>query len=246
MGVITQWIRRYAPLALCLVLAGLVKAHCAENFMTPSMQSAQRPLIAVNRDARPAGVVTIEIHHAYKKNCFQINDGAQLTLATDSHGEVVLPKLHAGWYYVRARANPNLWNDLCLYISDSATAKDTHRFTLELRTYVLHPYESFIDNAEHSADIQVISEFRGVIVDVVGTPIVNTSIEVVFKGTKGKKYAARLRSDGLGRFSANLAPGDYIALFNSPGFKYLAVPLTVSKTATNGELRVKLKIGDAS
>lgn len=245
MGATPKQARKYTLLMLYPILAGSVDAHCVVTVAKQPVHSAQQPLITTEQYARPLGGITIDVYRGYGKDCSQPESGTILTLVTDAHGQVVLPKLRAGGYYVRARANPNFRDYLCLEISDKATANELHKFRLELSPY--NPpatYEQIVDKAEHSAAIQVIPAFRGVITDPSGAFIPGASVNVVFKGTQGKKYAVRLRSDELGRFSANLAPGAYIAFFRSQGFKDQVIPLTVSSTSASGELRIRLNLGD--
>jgi hypothetical protein len=52
-----------------------------------------------------------------------------------------------------------------------------------------------------------------------------------------------VRSDELGRFSAQLADGEYVAFFGASGFEGRVLPLTISKAGGDGELLVVLEVG---
>jgi hypothetical protein len=233
--------------ALCILLAGSTEAHCTVRVAKTAVESTQQPRITAQQYARPRGDVTIEVYRRdHGDGCSQPTGDAQLTLVTDALGKAVLPQLPPGSYYVLAKAKPNLRDDLCLNITRS-TAQVSSKFTLELVPYDPPPtYAQIVANAEHSTDVQLIPKFRGVVLDPTGALIRDTSVDVVFKGTEGEKYAAHLHTDEFGRFSANLPEGGYIAFFHAQGFKERVVPLAVSNTDGNGELRVKLQIGDGN
>lgn len=163
-------------------------------------------------------------------------------LFTDQYGQLVLPKLPRGKYSIVALAKPNLRENVYLNISLWTTKRPT-KLILELTPY--HPTptsEQKITAAELSHDVKQVIEFHGVVCDRGGTPIPQASVEVVFKGTGGKKYAARLYADEYGKFSADLPEGDYVAIFSAEWFIKRVIALTVSKTGSDSELRIDLEV----
>ena len=82
------------------------------------------------------------------------------------------------------------------------------------------------------------------VVDQASDQIPGVSIDVVVRGTKGREHAAQLHSDKLGRFSAHLPDGEYVAFFRSPGFFRAHLPIDARKGMSERELRVVLNIGN--
>jgi hypothetical protein len=152
-------------------------------------------------------------------------------------------------YSIVASAKPDLVGYLALNIDPSnSDLLDQFSIFLEQKHYVAPPptYAQIVAAAEQSPIVSRLSKFRGVVFDRGGAPIPGVFIDIVVKGTQGEKHAARVRSDELGRFSAQLADGEYVALFGASGFERRVLPLTISKAAGNGELQVVLEVVVAS
>ena len=103
-----------------------------------------------------------------------------------------------------------------------------------------------ISTVEQQPITSRMSELRGVVQDRGGAVIPGTWITVVVKGTEGKKRAALLRADSIGRFSAHLPEGDYVAIIESPGFKVVAVSFTILSTGTGINLQIVLDVGSTT
>lgn len=225
---------------LCAFLGAVsVNAYCAIEIVQ-IVKSSQQPRITTDQFARPLSGVRIEVYRGFGASCSQPKGNAQLVLVADAQGSAVLPKLPQGKYYLLAQAQPNLRANLCLNISSHVTAT-SREFTLNLAPCDPDPtYEQIIAGTESAPDFQTVPEFRGEVLDPTGAPIRRATIEVVFKGTGGKKYAANLQTDALGRFFANLPEGGYVAFFRGQGFENRVVGLTISKAEGHGEIQIKL------
>jgi hypothetical protein len=196
--------------------------------------------------ARSLGGVRIEVYRGFGPHGEMAAKEPQLVLTSDEHGQVVLPKLPHGRYHVLALATPNLRDDLYLNISFRA-ARKPREFTMNLVPYDPPPtYEQRITAAEFSSDVKRLTEFRGVVCDQAGAPIPNASVDVLFKGTDGKRYAARLRTDGSGKFASNLPEGNYVAFVRCQGFSDRVIAVVIAKTGSDNELKVELEIGRSS
>jgi hypothetical protein len=198
-----------------------------------------RSSIAVRLKGKPVAHVKLTIYRGRQKR-------PRLVLTTDGHGQAILPMLPPGNYFIHAIGKPDLEGDLDLVISSQPASKPS-RILIALEHVVPPPtYEQKIASYEQLPIETRVSEFRGVVVDSAGNPIFGTLIDVVLKGTQGKKHVAKCGAHSLGRFSAPLENGDYLAFFYTPGFVERVLPLTISKTEGEGELRVKLQIGPAT
>lgn len=228
-------------LALCLFLSSPAKVSCS-TIVVQYIKTLQRARITTVLHARPLGGVMIKVYRRSSRSNVMTAEEPLQVLFTDLHGQLVLPKLPRGKYSIVALAKPNLREDVYLNISLWATKRPS-KLTLELTPYNPAPTsEQKIIASELSHDVKQVTEFRGVVCDRGGTPIPQASVEVVFKGTGGKKYAAKLYADEFGKFSADLPEGDYMAIFSAEWFIKRVIALTVSKTGSDGGLRIELEV----
>jgi hypothetical protein len=224
-------------LAFCLFLGFPTRVSCS-TIVAHYVGTSQRARVTTEMHARPLGGVRVEVYRHSGRRGGMSADEPMLVLFSDPNGQLVLPKLPHGKYALVALAKPDLRDDVYLNISIGATIGRTTKLTLELTPYEPPPTsEQTIAAAERSQDVKRVTEFRGV---VNGGPQV--SIDVLFKGTGGKKYAARLYADEFGKFTADLPEGDYVALFNARYFRTKVVVLTISQTGSNDGLTVKLEV----
>lgn len=233
--------RAAAPIpTLCLLLACSQWASCSVKVIELS-ESSQQPQITVLLNGAAQKDVKLEIYKG-----FPVRDKPLLVLLTDENGQAVLPALQPGKYALRASPNRSLLGELYLDIK-SATERQKDRFSMQLEPYDHPPtFEELVVAAEQSSAAREYAEFSGVVVDQSRGRIPGVSIDVVIRGTKGTEHVRRLRSDNLGRFSADLPDGNYVAAFSSPGFKVQYIPLTITKSASDNNMHVVLDIGEAT
>jgi hypothetical protein len=232
-------------LALFLFLAASAEGFCSVRVFEV-MKSSQRARITTEQFALPLGGTRVEVYREFGPYGEMTGERPRLVLISDAQGQVVLPRLPGGKYHILALAKPNLRDDI--YLNISIWASGSHRkFKMHLVPYDPPPtYGQMISTAEISPDVEQLAEFHGVVCDPMGVPISNGSVDVVFKGTEGKKYAARLFTDASGRFSAILPEGDYVAFFHCRGFSDRVIVLAILKTGSSSELQVKMRIAPAS
>jgi hypothetical protein len=159
----------------------------------------------------------------------------------------VLPKTSSGKYYVIALAKPNLRDEILLSVSRWHRTND-REVTMHLAPYAVSPtYEQLIAIAGSSSDIKRLTRLRGLVSDQSGAPITQASVDVVFSGTEGKKYAARLHTDESGRFTSDSVPeGAYVAAIRAQGFSTRFLSLTITEGASDNEVKIELAVGPAS
>jgi hypothetical protein len=222
--------------ALCLLLACPHSAPGSVRVIN-LMESSQRPQITVLLNGEAQKDVTLEVYKG-----FPAGEKPSFVLLTDRNGQAVVPALRSGKYFLRASPNPNLMGELYLHIKSTAGGQN-ERFSMNLSYYDPPPtFEELAIAAEQSPVVETYAEFSGVVVDQASGQIPGVSIDIVVRGTKGREHAAQLHSDKLGRFSAHLPDGEYVAFFRSPGFSARIFPLTLAKAKSERELRVVLNI----
>ena len=226
---------------LCIFLADSPPLVSGSVRVIELSKSAQNPRLTVSLDGKPRSGVKLEVHRG-----FNASNRALTAVVTDQNGQAVLPKLAPSKYLIVGSQEPNLKGELYLEFS-SASANKPDRFSMELEHF--DPpltYQQLVAAAEQSTFVMRYARFRGVVVDQSKAKIPGASIEIVVRGTQGKTYAARLRSDRSGRFSAPLEDGNYVAVFTLPGFKVRYIPLTIAQAGDNGDMQVVLNVADAS
>jgi hypothetical protein len=231
---------RYVDLAFALgvTLACAQPVLCSVR-VEPLQESSQQPRITVRLDGKPAVHVKVSVSKG-------VSAGKPLlTLISGQNGQVLLPPLKPGNYLLRASPSRGLAGGIYLHINSFASPGN--RFSMDLERYDPPPtFEELVAAAERSAAKEPLPRFGGLVVDQTGAKIPGTSIDVVIRGTNGKKHAAKLKSNALGEFSADLPDGDYVAVFSAPGFSTRFVPVTIAKTGPAHELRVVMKVGWAT
>jgi hypothetical protein len=172
-------------------------------------------------------------------------DEPLLMLVAGQNGQVLLPRLRPGNYLLRASPRRDLSGGLYLHINSFASPGS--RFAMNLQRYDPPPtFEELVAAAEQASAGETSPRFGGLVVDQTGAKIQGALIDVVIRGTNGKKHAAKLKSDALGGFSADLPDGDYVAVFAAPGFSTRVVPITIAKAGSAHELHVVMKVEPSS
>jgi 5-hydroxyisourate hydrolase-like protein (transthyretin family) len=209
--------------------------------LTPR-KSSQEIRVVFLIDGTPQKGVRVELYR------YTLGSGEEskplVSLASDDEGKVTPPVLSPGRYHLVASAEHNLRADLYLDVSRKR-GKRPSSFSMNLLESQHPTPEQLWAAAEDVPVKDRLEAFSGTIHDPSGAMVSGVSIEVVRKGTQGRKRVAQLKSGKDGRFSAHLADGAYVARFSVPGFQIAFVPFEVTKQGSE-ELRVTLQIGRAT
>ncbi|MGA3035497.1 MAG: carboxypeptidase regulatory-like domain-containing protein [Terracidiphilus sp.] len=207
------------------------------------VKSGQHAHIETTTDAKPLPGASVEVYRGFGRHGEFPKSKALLILTSDQHGEVTLPTLPSGKYLIVAQSGPNLkdW----LYLDLSSNERSAQPLGLAL---IPQPptFEQRLAAVEASTDIATVSQLRGIVCDRNGYPIPKATVDVLIKGTQGKKHAAKLRTDVNGRFSADIAEGQYLLNVSAQGFAESFRSVTVSRPGSGDELQIKLEIAPSS
>jgi hypothetical protein len=226
--------KNLATSAVLLLSPVMVARSCTiVSKVEPSSQNAR---ITVMMDGNPQKDVKVVVS--------TVEGQARLTITTDSQGVVSLPKLPPGKYCLAASAAPTLRaDDLCLEVSRSR-GRNPSSFSMILGVKPPPP-PTFEEKLEAAGRVPVRTHtqvFAGVVEDPAGAVIPRTQVAVYQRGSTGKGQPLKLTTDEDGRFTAQLAPGIYIGVFQSFGFQTEFVPFEIAKEGSKEDLRVKLMI----
>ncbi len=254
----------FLPALLILISAPFL--HCSVTVEAPSppLPLQRNARVSVVYDGKPSPDITIQI---------QSNDrrASSIRVATDSQGVAILPDLPPGRYWISTEP---LWiggHTASLFVCLVPCADDGLEIIHFAPTTLAGPLR-VLDRDDlalseirieigpaHDPDWRLLlsiagqqqitnrmPEFYGVVQDRSGAVIPGAWIDVVEKGTDGKKHATSLHSDREGRFSAQLPAGDYEAFIQSPGFKIRVMSFTIAPEETMNSLRIILDVGDAT
>jgi hypothetical protein len=222
------------------------KASCSVRVLE-ERKASQSARIVTEYDAKPLSGTRIEFYRDFKPIAKTDSERPQLILVSDALGQVVLPKMPPGKYHIIALAQPNLRDELLLDVSRWHFGKH-QELTMYLAPSIAPPtFQQLIAAAEASSDVKRLKQLRGVVCDRSGTPVPQASVDVLFRGAKGDRYAARLHTNEAGRFAFDSLPeGAYILAISSQGFSTEFLPLTIAETASDDEVRIELTISPSS
>jgi len=223
-------------LLVCVVLAPA--ALCSVEVMEVH-PSSQKPLITVLKDGVQKEGTMLSV--------FTKGGKQKVTLITDSHGMAKLPHLARGTYCIAAATSPTLRADLCLRIGANYQ-RNPSTFTMELVVKPPPPptFAQRLAAAEAGPASATNQRFSGTVVDPSGATIPRVSIGIYPQGAGASAHPRKIRSDRMGRFSRNLSPGRYTAVFSAQGFENQFLTFEVLPGAAERDLRVKLKLGAVS
>jgi hypothetical protein len=256
-------------LALIAVLGTVSVLWCENVTVTPELISAvQRSQVTVLRDMKPVPNARLELLR--KINCSSADEiKFPSELVTNKKGQVSLPKLTVGVYRIVVSAGPTWSGETIVSLAPPETnpkraayfssiagcgvsegTAEKRAFSIGLN-YIPTPEEiqtqreqNLLKNDQLPAT--KISVFHGVVQDSSGAPIPSAKIEVVDMGATGNKRTILLHSDPQGKFAADLPDGDYVATFDSQGFRQRVFHLAISKAENADELRIKLEVGSTT
>jgi 5-hydroxyisourate hydrolase-like protein (transthyretin family) len=203
---------------------------------SPSKPSARNIQITALVDGKPSKGVKVEICR-YKKN---LEEGSCFSLMTDATGQVMTPTLSPGEYGIVASTALNLVGNLSLRVSSRAKEK-VSVLSIDLLASQFPTWQQQLAAGDQMPIKEKLQQFGGVVHDPSGSEIVGALIEVVRKGSGGKDRVARLKTAKNGRFSAQLPRGEYLGIFQEPGFSTQIVPFEVAEQGAE-RLQITLQI----
>ena len=216
----------------------------------PAIPLKPHARIAVTVDGQALRDVKIAVWQGY-------NSGTSADLITDEQGEVILPDLPPGKYFIGSWPawSPDFGGalDVCIapcpddgletidLTQDSLRGPmrpiDRDAFALSEIRMEIGPrrdpsWVASLKAAEQQISPSTVQAFRGVVHDPSGAIIPGATIDIMVKGTQGKTHAALILSDNSGKFSADLPNGDYVAMISSPGFQIQTLSFTIAATGS--------------
>jgi hypothetical protein len=207
------------------------------------LKSGQHAHIETKVDGQPQAGASVEVYQGFGRHGEFPNSKALLVLTSDQHGEVVLPALPSGKYLILARSKPNLKDWLYLHVSSNEGSTQTLGLSLAPQPLT---FEERLASAEAATDVATVSQLRGIVCDRIGNPIPKAAVLVLIKGTQGKRHAAKAETDANGRFSADVPEGQYLLDVSAGGFEEGLRLVTVSRSGSDTELKIKLEIGPST
>jgi hypothetical protein len=258
---VSRELRSILVLAILLVIAA-PSMQCLNVTVVGSelpIRLKQKARIKVLFDGQPLAAAEIVLTGYYARNI--------TTLISNSDGNVTLPELPPGNYFLGSPSNTTRRLAICvipcpdlgiettvltptsldgpLQVLDRDSLASSEA-SMEIGLPRDAGWARLIAAAEQQPATERVPEFRGVVEDQSGAIVPSASIDVIVKGTEGRRHAAFFRADSTGRFSAHLPEGDYVAVVSSPGFVVRAVTFTVISTGTAAELHVVLDVGSTT
>jgi len=165
----------------------------------------------------------------------------RFSVITNGEGVAAPPVLPSGYCDVTATLEEGVAAYLNLKVSPG---NKVSTFPMDL-TPPVQAAQRFLEAAEKLPIRHRVQEFRGSIQDPGYAAIPGVDVKVVRKGSKDKTFVARVKSDADGHFSAQLAPGTYLAFFSCAGFRTEIVSFEVSAQGEK-EMRVELQVGQVT
>ena len=146
--------------------------------------SSKRPRITVQYEGVPVAGVKVEIWRGERTTADPL-----YTVSTDAEGMPLLPRLSYGKYSLYFSTEKKLRSDLALNVQPWRRDKSS-RFTVELECCSAPTYDELFAAAKR----EPVQAFRGIVVDMGGSPIARASIDVVLAGTLGKTHVIQVLS----------------------------------------------------
>ncbi|HST10908.1 MAG TPA: carboxypeptidase-like regulatory domain-containing protein, partial [Terriglobales bacterium] len=146
-------------------------------------------------------------------------DLAYEALVTSRDGGAITSELSLGTYHLLVRSRGH---DKAEFALDVPLQKEA-RMTKAMFEVLATPMEPAVEVQSACVTCSVASanalqaklrNFRGAVMDPSGAVIPNVEVDVL-KTEDAKQAVARLKTDDMGQFSAELAPGEYFVTFRS-------------------------------
>jgi hypothetical protein len=227
------------------------------------------PALRLKPHARIAVTVDGQTLRGVKIAVWQGNNSSTIVdLITDEQGEVTLPDLPPGKYFIGSSPaqSPSFGGPLDVCIAPCPDdGLETIDLTQDSLRGSLHPIDrdafalseirmeigprrdpswaASLKTAEQHTMTSSVQTFHGVVHDQSGAVIPGAMIDVLVKGTEGKTHAALIRSDNSGKFSAELPSGDFVAMISSPGFQVQTFSFTIAASGSADDVQIVLIVG---
>jgi hypothetical protein len=230
-----------------LLFCAFTNAECVVvGGPTASFEPASQEVrITALLDGKPLSAVRIDILTAANEPLF--------SLSTDQLGIVAVPTLSIGRYHVVATSRSTRFGEM--YLGELFLDVDSHAWS----TPTVHSIDLFsasgfrpvdlpiMENpwktAQRHAEIGLVRNFRGVVTDPSGAVIPGAKVSALPEGSPYGTIPAETIGDEMGAFSMALAPGKYVGLVESPGFRPQRMSLEVAPQAEAKEIKISLNIG---
>lgn len=224
----------------CLLLPGLTLGQCGLEVQAPGgvtfQPSSPNVRVTVMLSGRPAPGARINVYEWGAEN------HAEFSVSTGADGIGTLPALTPGIYYhVVAVGDHGMRSDIYLKVTEDAK-NGASGFPMDLGWSPVVPERSQLLAAEGMSASSTVKDLTGVVRDESGAVIPNAFVDVWKKGTTDGPPLEEIRSDNMGRFSAHLQDGTYIAFFSSAGFRGNTVVFEVANMADLNDLQVVLRV----
>jgi len=235
---------RVALIALTLWLAptftpsALAAVRCLGVWKT-----RQTPQIKVDLYGRPFAGALVEVYRGFGPHFEPPKTKPLLVLTSDADGNVVLPRLPRGRYYILGRAKPDRQDDL--YLEISLFGRKWPDLILNLDA-TPGSAEDVLARVENKTQVNLISAFRGVVKDFEGTPLPNANIDIFVKRLGMNQQSTHLQTGSTGEFSADLPEGQYVLHIYWRGIWESIMEVDVSKAATSETLQIRLHPGPST
>ncbi len=206
----------------------------------------QNPKIQVDLWARPLAGASVEVYRGFGPNGSPPQTKPLFVLTSGANGQVVLPKLPDGRYYILGRAKPDRTDYLYLEISPSGRVWPDLILNLDATP---GSAEFVLERVGSGTHANRVSALRGVVKGPDGTPLPNADIDIFAKRLGIDQRATHLRTGSTGEFSANLPEGQYVlhtmGIWRDSSWESILL-VDVSKAGTSEPLRITLHHGQSN
>jgi hypothetical protein len=229
---------RIALIAMTLWLPTLFapSAHADIRVLGVS-KTRQTPQIKINLYGRPFAGALVEVYRGFGPHFEPPKTKPLLVLTSDASGNVVIPKLPRGRYYILGRAKPDREGDLYLEISLFGRKWPDLILNLNPTPGSAEDVLAYVGSFKHA---KLVSAFHGVVKRFPdGTLLPNANIYVFVRDKNIDQQPIRLLTNSAGEFSADLPEGQYILHIWKDNCESI-VSVDVSKAATSETLQIQL------
>jgi 5-hydroxyisourate hydrolase-like protein (transthyretin family) len=222
------------PAVVLFLLMMAPWAGLSETVQVVQNKVGKNAVITITRDGQPLVDVRVSIDELQSvragSSSSHIAEGT-----TDSNGEISMSGLPAGLYAVFVRVDGKRHWLGNLDVSPEVADEQSHA------KYDMFPKFPLPCGRSPDPLRAHLQQLRGSVADSTGAVIPNAEIEVYPAGSQHEEPSVRLKTDRVGRFAAELEPGDYIVIFKSRGFMQQKVAVAVDPKGWHG-MQVSLAI----
>ena len=163
-------------------------------------------------------------------------DRLPLFFISNQNGVAEFSHLPVGGYHITARGPEELSADMDVKVEPARKGRTGFRMTLGHNML----YGWWLPKEEQSLSMP---QFSGIVHDDSGAAVPGASVQLWSVGFETKPPLAVSVSDRAGRVSLSLPDGEYVALFESPGFQSELIRVHIAKDATLARFAVLLHVG---